>query len=419
MVAIESFQAGPTQRVSHQWVACLCLANLGLFTGYFGPLAVLLPDQVQADAGPAHKVVAFGLVSGLGAAVAMLANPLAGALSDRTAGRFGRRRPWILGGAVASAAALVLLAGQHSVVGIAVGWCLAQAALNTMQAGITACIPDRVPVEQRGLVSGWFGVPQTVGAIVAAALVSKIVTGTGGYLALAALTVLLALPFALGTRDGPSAPARRAPFRWRGFLYALCTGPVRSPDFGWAWLTRFLMVLGNSVAVLYLLYFLRDRVHYSALFPGQPAENGLVILLLVYTVVVVASTLIGGALSDRSGRRRRPVALSGVLMAVPAVLLALWPTWPMSVTAAAVLGVGFGVYLSVDQALITQVLPSADGRARDLGVISVASSAGQALAPAIAAPLVTHWGGYSTLYFCVAGIVLLGSLTVLKIRSVR
>jgi MFS family permease len=153
-------------------------------------------------------------------------------------------------------------------------------------------------------------------------------------------------------------------------------------------------------------------------FPGQQAEDGLAILLLVYTVVAAATMVTAGVVSDRSGRRRRSVAVAGVIMAVPAIILALWPTWSATLTAAALLGVGFGIYLSVDQALITQVLPAATGRAKDLGMISVASSAGQALAPAVAAPLVTYLGGYSTLYFFDAGIVLLGSLTIWQVRSV-
>jgi MFS family permease len=362
----------------------------------------------------------------------VVANPLAGALSDRTVSRLGRRRPWTLFGALASAAALALLAGQHTIAGVAVGWCLAQAGMNAMQAGITASIPDRVPVSQRGAVSAWLGVPQCVGVIFAVVLV-RLVSGNTGYLLLAVAVVVLALPFALAA-PAPSAGSdpldplesavavtvalTRPPLATAAFLRSFWTPLRESCDFAWAWLTRFLMVLGNSAAVLYLLYFLRDRVRYSTVFPGQPAENGLVILLLVYTAVVVVTAVISGVASDRSGRRRRLVVVSGVVMAVPAVMLALWPAWPVVIAAAAVLGLGFGVYLSVDQALITQVLPAADGHGRDLGVISVASSAGQALAPAIAAPVVTYLGGYPVLYFCVAVIVLLGSAAVSRIRSV-
>lgn len=385
---------------------------------YFGSLGVLLPDQVQAVTAAAHKVVVFGWVTGLGAMVAVVANPLAGALSDRTTGRLGRRHPWTVGGSLVAAAALLILARQHTVAGIAAGWCLAQAGINAMQAGVAAGIPDHVPVSQRGAVSGWIGIPQTVAVVLSVFLVSKVATGDSGYGVLAAGVVVLALPYVLCSADTPLAGADRPPFRWRELVGALLPSPARYPDFGWAWLTRFLMVLGNSMAVLYLLYFLRDRSDFRRYFPGQQASTGLVILLAVYTVTVTATTVVSGVLSDRSGRRRRPVAISGVVMAVPAVLLALSPRWPVIVAAAAILGAGFGVYLSVDQALVTQVLPSAAGRAKDLGVISVASSAAQTMAPAFAAPLVTYLGGYLTLYLCVAGVFVLGSLAVLRVRSV-
>src|SRR5215472_18161176 len=138
--------AEPTRRASRPWVALIGLATLGLALGYIGALSVLLPNQVQAIAGSAHKVAVLGLVTGLGAAVAMVANPVAGALSDRTTSRFGRRRPWIVCGALAGAAALAFLAGQHAIAGLIVGWCLAQAGLNAMQASLTACVPDHVPV---------------------------------------------------------------------------------------------------------------------------------------------------------------------------------------------------------------------------------------------------------------------------------
>jgi len=106
-------------------------------------------------------------------------------------------------------------------------------------------------------------------------------------------------------------------------------------------------------------------------------------------------------------------------MAAAAVLLAFFPTWAMTVLAAAVLGLGFGVYLGVDQALITQVLPSDSDRGRDLGVINVANSAPQVLAPALAAPLVSSVVGYPGLYTVTAVVTLLGALLVLPIRSVR
>src|SRR6185503_4245378 len=115
---------------------------------------------------------------------------------------------------------------------------------------------------------GWIGIPQTVGVVLAVILVTDVVPGAGGYAALAVLLVVGVLPFVFGTPDGQLPRTHRAPFEWRGWLRAFWPDPAAHPDFGWAWLTRFLMVLGNSMAVLYLLYFLRDRVGYSRRFPG-------------------------------------------------------------------------------------------------------------------------------------------------------
>ena len=410
--------AEPTRRVGKRWIVLIALANLGLYLGYFGPITVLLPNQVQAIAGPAHKVAVLGWVTGIGAAVAMISNPVAGALSDRTTSRFGRRHPWTVCGALAGAAALVLLAGQSTIAGVIIAWCLAQAGLNAMQASVTAGVPDHVPVAQRGLVSGWIGLPQTVGVVLAVVLVTVVVTGNAGYVLIAAVVLACALPFALTTPDPPLPRSARPPFAWRAFARSFWLSPRRHPDFAWAWLTRFAVNLGNAMALLYLLYFLRDKIHYSRLFPGQKAEDGLLVLILIYTVAVVLTAVTGGVVSDRTGRRKLPVTVAGLVMAVPAVMLALWPSWPVAIASAAIMGLGFGVYLSVDQALVTQVLPSAAARAKDLGIINIANSGPQVLAPAIAAPLVSQLGGYPTLFLSVAVITVLGSAFVWKIRSV-
>jgi len=408
----------PEERVGRRWIALIALANLGLYLAYLGPIAVLLPNQVQAIAGPAHKVAVLGWVTGIGAAVAMIANPVAGALSDRTVSRFGRRRPWIAGGALAGAAALVLLSGQHALAGVILGWCLAQAGLNAMQASLSAAVPDQVPVAQRGMVSGWIGLPQSVGVLLAVVLVTDVVAGNGGYVLLAACVLACALPFALAMPDLVMPRLARPPWEWRAFARSFWLSPRRYPDFAWAWLTRFAVNLGNAMTLLYLLYFLRDRVHYSRLFPGHKAEDGLVVLILLYLAGVVITAVAGGVVSDRTGRRKLPVTVAGLVMAAAAALLALWPSWPAAMAAAAIIGLGYGVYLSVDAALVTQVLPSAAGRAKDLGIINVANSGPQVLAPAIAAPLVSQLGGYRSLYLSVAVITVLGSLFVQRIRSV-
>ncbi|SCG61490.1 Major Facilitator Superfamily protein [Micromonospora inositola] len=409
--------AEPTVPVRRSWIALIFAANLGVWMAFFTPIQVLLPQQIERIA-PGDKEAMLAVVTGLGALAAVLANPLAGALSDRTvirvaSRRLGRRHVWTASGAVLGALALVLLARQDTVAGVALGWVAAQVCFNAMLASLTAAIPDRVPVAQRGGVSGWVGIPQALGLVVGAVLVTALVTGNAaGYAAIALVMLLLSLPFALLTADDPLPREHRPALRLRGLLASMWISPRRHPDFAWAWFTRFLVQTGNALGTLYLLYFLTDGVRHP------DPEGALLVLILLYTLGMMLTAVVAGRLSDRSGRRKVFVITSGVIMAVAALLLAVAPVWSMAVAAALLLGAGYGVYLAVDAALITQVLPAATDRAKDLGVINIANSAPQVLGPAISAPIVVHLGGYPTLYAVTAAVTLLGSALVLKIRSV-
>lgn len=406
-----------TTRVRKAFVGTLALANLAVWMGFFTPIQLLLPEQLEDITGDDGKVGALGWVSGAGALVAVIATPLAGALSDRTTSRLGRRLPWLLGGTVAGALALAVLSRQSTVAGVLIGWCLAQACLNAAYAGLTAEVPDHVPVAQRGTVSGWFGLPQAVGVVVGVALVTSFTTDPGtGYLLVAGVIVLLVLPFALVTRDAPLSTRDRPP---RTSLRDWWIDPRQHPDFGWAWLTRFLISLGNALGTLYLLYFLRDKVHYEQLFPGRSAEDGVLVLILIYAAGAVATAVGGGIWSDRTGRRKPLVITSSLVMAAGALLLAVRPTWGATLVAAALLGIGYGVYMAVDTALVTEVLPTAADRGKDLGIVNIANAAPQVLAPALAAPVVAGLGGYPVLYGLTAAVTLAGALLVLPIKSVR
>ena len=402
--------AEPVVPVRRSWIGLLFAANLGLWMAFFTPVQILLPEQITAI-GTTGKEAALGWVTGIGALVAIIVNPLSGALSDRTrlrvGGRaYGRRHAWTLGGAALSVISLIVLADAHTIAGVGAGWAGAQVGLNIMLATLTAAVPDRVPVGQRGLVSGWIGMPQALGLVVGAVLTTAIVTGTAtGYAVLAVALALLAVPFALLTADDPLPRASVPRITWR-------IGLRDNPDFAWAWGTRFLVQLGNALGTLYLLYFLTDRVRLA-----DPA-GGLLIMILLYTLGMVATAVVGGRLSDRSGRRKVFVIWSGAVIAVAALLLAIWPTWPSALVGSVLLGAGYGVYLAVDTALITQVLPAAADRAKDLGVINIATAAPQVLGPALAAPIVTHLGGYPTLYAVTAGVTLLGAVLVTRIRAV-
>ncbi|HEY3559858.1 MAG TPA: MFS transporter [Kribbella sp.] len=406
---VPSALAEPTVRVRGGWTAAVVLANVGVFAAWLGPIQVLLAKQSEAVA-PGNKEFVFGLVTGVGAAVSVVANPAFGAISDRTTSRFGRRVPWVVAGAVGGAIGLGILSGARVVALMLLGWCLMQLFGNALLAAATAVVPDRVPVAQRGVVGGWVAISQVLGALVGTALAAAFNSYTLGYVACAAFLVLSVVPYLLRGHD--AILVERPTFVLRDFVKGFWISPRRYPDFGWAWLTRFLFNVGNALGTLYLFYYLQDKVGVD------DPDTAVLILTAIYSVCVLVTAIGFGRWSDRSARRKVFVTASGWVMGAAGVILALWPTWPGAITGAIVLGAGFGVYLSVDFALLTEVLPNARDRAKDLGVINIANSLPQVLAPAIAAPIVKHLGGYPALYLLASVVTVLAGVLVTKIRSV-
>ncbi|TCO44092.1 MFS transporter [Kribbella antiqua] len=401
--------AEPTARVRPRWTAAVVLANVGVFAAWLGPIQVLLAKQSEAVA-PGNKEFVFGLVTGVGAAVSVVANPLFGAISDRTTSRFGRRVPWVFAGAIGGVAGLLVLAGAGAVAWMVLGWCLMQLFGNALLAAITATVPDRVPILQRGVVGGWVALAQVLGALVGTGLATA-VGGIGlGYVACASFLLLSVLPYLWGSGDAPLTA--RSPLIVRDFLRSFWISPRRYPDFGWGWLTRFLFNVGNALGTLYLFYYLQDEVGID------DADTGVLVLTAIYSLCVLITAIAFGKWSDRIARRKIFVSCSGVVMGIAGVVLAFWPTWPGAITGAIILGAGFGVYLSVDFALLTEVLPSANDRAKDLGVINIANSLPQVIAPAVAAPIVKSLGGYPVLYLLATAVTLLAAALVHQIRSV-
>ncbi|MDD0859163.1 MFS transporter [Arthrobacter alpinus] len=189
--------------------------------------------------------------------------------------------------------------------------------------------------------------------------------------------------------------------------------PRKYPDFGWTLLSRILVNLGNAFGTSLLLYFLMYGLKVD------DAESSLIVLTLVYMVFVIIASLWLGRLSDKWGRRRAFVFGSSILQAAAALILAFVPTMGAATFAAALLGLGYGCFLSVDQALATQVLPDQLSRGKDLGIMNIALTVPQAFAPMLGALLVSAVGGF-TLLFVVSGVTALaGAWAVSQVKGVR
>jgi len=394
----------PVTPVGRGWTIRFSLAWLGIWMAYLVPIQLALPDQLSALDHP-HRIRDFGLINGMIGVTALVTLPLFGALCDRTRSRFGRRRLWILAGAVVFAAGLLATGLQTGWIGVALAWTFASLGVNMATVGLTATIADQVPDHQRGWVSSAIYGPQAIGVVLGLAALTPVHTAGPRYLLLAVAVLLLVWPFGAGYRE----PATERPVG----TFTLGGKWLAQPDFRWAFGGRLLVNLGNAFGTSYLLFFLRDYLKVA-----NP-DASLLVLTVIYLVFTLLATYGCGILSDRSGRRRIFVALASGAQAAAALLLTALPTFGSSLVAAALLGAGYGAYMSVDQAVVTEVLPDARDRAKDLSIMTVGSVGPQAFGPLAASLVISVLGGYRVLFALAGACSVAGAVMVYRIRSVR
>lgn len=296
-----------------------------------------------------------------------------------------------------------------------IGYCFVEFFSNIALATLVATIPDQVPENQRGTVSGIFGLSTGLGGILGAILAGQIFKSapTNAYVVMFLIVLLTTVPFALFLQDKVLPKSSMPPFRLGAFLKNFWINPRKHPDFGWAWLTRFVPFVGYFLGITYIFYYLEDVVKYPAALQGASTFS------IIAAVVSLLSTLLGGFLSDRFQRRKLFVIVGMCIMAISMLLLAFFHTWIAVLVAGAVLGFGLGAYLAVDVAIVTLVLPSAKDRAKDMGIINIANTLPHSVAPVLAGFILALTHNYSILYIFATIFVLLGIFTVMPIKAVR
>jgi MFS family permease len=495
--------------INFHWAALLQLVIPGQVYGllfHAAPAGTLAERASWVDA---HKSLTLAIVVAPGLIVALLANPFFGLLSDRTPGRLGRRRPYVLGGSLLNVVGLGLMAlaplvatadGSGNALApsmfILMGALMVtQLANNAAAAPFHALLPDMVPEEQRGAASGIMGLALFLGQIggaIAPTLIGfssdGLKTGTQSlstydqrialsYGAVALIVLVMAVLTLVTVHEQPwnraAAGADAASTRRTGrallltVLAVLVTGglmlgvakalfgttsdanvvngleivpvvvagigaaiafefrPRRNPDFSWVVLTRMLVMLGIYSVQLFIFYYMQDVAA-----PDHP-EDATTKFLVILTITALISSLIAGRASDRFGRKRM-VYISGAFMAAVGAAFTLAPALvpghilALALGAAAIFGLGYGAYVSVDWALVADVLPSEHTFARDMGVWNIALTIPQVIAAVLGAALITLGksalsGQYSYTFIFVALVIfcVAGTVTVRNIKGVK
>ncbi|MFC7529168.1 MFS transporter [Actinoplanes sp. GCM10030250] len=411
--------AEPTKPVGWKYVSGLVLAQLIFFIALLGPAIIGIGVKVQQIVPDDQKTSALGTVAGFGALFAVIGNVLFGRFSDRTTSRFGRRRPWIVGGTVVMTLAFLVMALGQTVPVVAAGWCLAQLGANATLAPFIATIADQVPKFQRGRVSALLGIAQNVG-ILGGTYVAQLFQDHMVILfvgpSILSIGAMLLFVFVLPDQRLTARPPRMDLREW---VTTFWLSPRKYPDFAFAWWSRFLITLATFMFTTFRLYFIQDELHLSE----DDAPAAVTIGVLVYTIALIASGYIAGRISDRTGRRKFLVAGSTLLFGIGTIALAHVTTVGQFYMVEALMGVAYGIYVGVDLALVVDVLPNPDDSGKDLGVFNMANALPQTVAPLIGAVLLAVSSAdnqnYTLLLYAAGIVALLGALVVLPIKKVR
>lgn len=389
-------------------------ANISIFIIWGAVPGILLPLQV-AGVDPANKIANLGVISTISSFAAMLAQPIAGLISDRTRSRFGRRAQLMVGGTLIGGLALIGMAMANSLVQIGIAWVIVQVAYNFTQGPLSAILPDRVPRAARGTFSALAGLGMMLGAIGGQIVGSMFAANIPfGYMFFAGLAVLVITLFVVFNPDHPSKDMKREPFSLTVFLKTFWVNPMAHPDFFWAFTGRLLLYTGYFAVTGYQLYILSDYIGL-----GDGAAAAIPLFGLASLAGIITATLIAGPMSDRIGRRKIFVFVSSVLVGLALIIPMVMPTFTGWLLFTVISGLGFGAFQAVDQALMSEVLPSADSFAKDLGVVNIAATLPQTLAPGLASIVILTFGGYNALFPIGIALSILGAFAVWFIKGVR
>ena len=424
--------------LSIYWVA------IGYLWNSLGGL--ILPHLVLHLVGESWKGTALATLEGIGSLMAVIWQPLVGAYSDRTRTRFGRRHPFILAGTLGDVVFLIGIAFSGSYWLVLIFYFLLQTASNTAQGPYQGLLPDVVPEDQRGTGSGFYGISNVVGLFTGTVVGGYILAQAGATAAILSICVVLLVamvPTVLLVPD--RAQARRDQFE--GVRQAITTTfstPLRYPSFLWLMGSRLLILMGLVGVQSFVYYYFSDVFFHHN---DKATATASYTLLGIVIVCAFLIALPAARLSDRVGRR--PIILAGGLMGSVGVLFLIFshfqllpegllkplasllhvPELAAQATLVGILiGVGYGLFFSVDWAFIQDIIPH-DEAGLFLGFSNIATAGAGIIARFVGGFLLDPFnkgpeilglpGGYPVIFAVFCAWLLVGALLILKVPESR
>jgi MFS family permease len=406
----------PTERVRPLFIVLFGLVNFGLYFTVLMPALFSLPYKVTLIA-PDDRVAVLGAVVTVGAIVQIILGPIAGALSDRTRTRIGRRRPWLIAGILILALGSTNVALAESVPMLLIGWVIVTVGGAACSAAVVPIVAERIPESQRGLMSAIIGVATQLGGVFGYT-VGGLLTGNLVLLflvpviTLAVFGAIYMLVFADRSVPIPHTTVGQA-FR------ALVFNPLKHRDFSLVWLGKLLMQVGLAFLTTYQLYFLLDRLGFT---PEQAGAN-LALVGGVGLLVTMTFAVVSGTLSDRLRRRKVFIYIAAVLAAVGMALMAITDGFGLFFAAVLFILGSAGMFGSVDVAMASDLVPDRAQAGRWMAIYHLAATLSTAIAPLVGAALLaigtSSTDNYTALFLAGAAVALGTAIVTIFVKGVR
>lgn len=376
---------------------------------------IILPTLVAGLVPDSQKGSALGLISSFGLIIAVVVQPAAGAWSDSHNTRWGRRRPYIVGGTLFDIVFLLMIAFSGNYVMLLTAYVLLQVSSNIAHGPFQGYIPQLVPQIKHGAVSGVARFLEIVGIIVTSIVTGRFVGEGQVFTAILAIILFLVLSMAITAIfvderpfDGaPETFTPAVPSRSRLGLSDYVRVIIQSREFIKWLLSRLFILLGGNLVRNYALFFLTDVLH----MPNPAAEVGNLLAVIALAIALVVYP--AGTLSDRWGRKGL-VVFSGLLGAAGAILMITATTLQHILIFGGIIGVSIGIFLSVNWAWATDLIPP-EGGGLYLGISNLAT-AGSGVLAATGGFLLDYFNartqnlGYTALFIFAATCYLVGTL---------
>ncbi|TES87935.1 MAG: MFS transporter [Dehalococcoidia bacterium] len=388
--------------------------------------SIVLPLRLLDVVAEAEKNTYLGLLTFAGLLLAMIVQPITGAISDRSGFKWGRRRPYILIGSLLGVLLLPGIGLFQSYFALFIIYCLLQMTSNVAQGTYQAFIPDLVPQDRKGLASGVKSLLEIIGGIAIVRLIGyfmgKYVPGEGviwlwlvlGVLAAVLLGAMLAT--IIMVKESPGRKNEEQLSVWKTLSRSFKVDVRKDRDFIVFLVSRLLIFMALATIQTFTLFYLRDVI--GLVNPATATAD----LLIAVGVGMLLAVYPAGRLSDRIGRR--PVVISSGLVGAGGILVIFFSTsYGVVIAGGAIIGTATGAFMSSNWALATDLVPGGE-EARYLGLTNMATAGGAALARLIG-PVIDYFNrygaglGYQVMLGACFVYFMVGSLLLLKIRGRR